>query len=226
MKSQVSTTFMFAGILFAACLLISNILAVKIIMIGPWAAPAGVLIFPISYIIGDVVAEVWGYQKARLIIWAGFAVNLIAILFYSLSIVIPAAPFWSNQDAYATVLQYSPRIALASIVAYLFGSFINAYVMSRVKVLTAGKNFSFRAVVSTIAGEGIDSVIFMSIAFIGIIPGNNLLVMIGTQASLKIIYEIIVLPLTVVIVKWLKKQEGIDTYDTDISYNPFKVSEV
>ena len=226
MKSQVSTTFMFAGILFAACLLISNILAVKIIMIGPWAAPAGVLIFPISYIIGDVVAEVWGYQKARLIIWAGFAVNLIAILFYSLSIVIPAAPFWSNQDAYATVLQYSPRIALASIVAYLFGSFINAYVMSRVKVLTAGKNFSFRAVVSTIAGEGIDSVIFMSIAFIGIIPGNNLLVMIGTQASLKIIYEIIVLPLTVVIVKWLKKQEGIDTYDTDISYNPFKVSEI
>jgi uncharacterized integral membrane protein (TIGR00697 family) len=226
MKSQVSTTFMFAGILFAACLLISNILAVKIIMIGPWAAPAGVLIFPISYIIGDVVAEVWGYQKARLIIWAGFAVNLIAILFYSLSIVIPAAPFWSNQDAYATVLQYSPRIALASIVAYLFGSFINAYVMSRIKVLTAGKNFSFRAVVSTIAGEGIDSVIFMSIAFIGIIPGNNLLVMIGTQASLKIIYEIIVLPLTVVIVKWLKKQEGIDTYDTDISYNPFKVSEI
>ena len=226
MKTQVSTTFMFAGILFAACLLISNILAVKIIMIGPWAAPAGVLIFPISYIIGDVVAEVWGYQKARLIIWAGFAVNLIAILFYSLSIVIPAAPFWTNQDAYATVLQYSPRIALASIVAYLFGSFINAYVMSRVKVLTAGKNFSMRAVISTIAGEGIDSVIFMSIAFIGIIPGHSLLVMIGTQASLKIIYEIIVLPLTVVIVKWLKKQEGIDTFDTDISYNPFKVSEI
>lgn len=226
MKTQVSTTFMFAGILFAACLLISNILAVKIIMIGPWAAPAGVLIFPISYIIGDVVAEVWGYQKARLIIWAGFAVNLIAIFFYSLSIVIPAAPFWSNQDAYATVLQYSPRIALASIVAYLFGSFINAYVMSRIKVLTEGKNFSFRAVVSTIAGEGIDSIIFMSIAFIGIIPGKSLLVMIGTQASLKIIYEIIVLPLTVVIVKRLKKQEGIDTFDTEISYNPFKVSEV
>jgi len=226
MKTQVSITFMFAGILFAACLLISNILAVKIIMIGPWAAPAGVLIFPISYIIGDVVAEVWGYRKARMIIWAGFAVNLIAIFFYSLSIVIPAAPFWTNQDAYATVLQYSPRIALASIVAYLFGSFINAYVMSRVKVMTAGKNFSLRAIVSTIAGEGIDSVIFMSIAFIGIIPGDNLLIMIGTQASLKIIYEIIVLPLTVVIVKWLKKQEGIDTFDREISYNPFKVSEI
>ena len=226
MKTQVSTTFMFAGILFAACLLISNILAFKIIMIGPWAAPAGVLIFPISYIIGDVVAEVWGYRKARLIIWAGFAVNLIAIFFYSLSIVIPAAPFWTNQDAYATVLQYSPRIALASIVAYLFGSFINAYVMSRLKVLTAGKSFSLRAIVSTIAGEGIDSVIFISIAFIGIIPGNNLLIMIGTQASLKIIYEIVVLPLTVVIVKWLKKLEGIDTFDREISYNPFKVSEI
>ena len=226
MKTQVSTTFMFAGILFAACLLISNILAVKIIMIGPWAAPAGVLIFPISYIIGDVVAEVWGYRKARLIIWAGFAVNLIAIFFYSLSIVIPAAPFWAGQDAYATVLQYSPRIALASIVAYLFGSFINAYVMSRVKVLTDGKSFSLRAIVSTIAGEGIDSMIFITVAFMGIIPYHNLLIMIGTQASLKIIYEIIVLPLTVVIVRWLKKQEGIDTFDKNISYNPFKVSEI
>jgi queuosine precursor transporter len=226
MKTQVSTTFMFAGILFAACLLISNILAVKIIMIGPWAAPAGVLIFPVSYIIGDVVAEVWGYRKARLIIWAGFVVNLIAIIFYSLSIIIPASPFWTNQNAYAAVLQYSPRIALASIVAYLFGSFINAYVMSRVKVLTSGKSFSLRAVVSTIAGEGIDSMIFMSIAFIGLIPGKNLMVMIGTQATLKIVYEIIVLPLTIMIVKWLKKQEGIDTYDTEISYNPFKISEI
>jgi hypothetical protein len=226
MKTQVSTTYMFAGILFAACLLISNILAVKIIMIGPWAAPAGVLIFPVSYIIGDVVAEVWGYRKARLIIWAGFVINLIAILFYSLSIIIPAAPFWANQDAYATVLQYSPRIALASIVAYLFGSFINAYVMSKVKVLTSGKNFSLRAVVSTIAGEGIDSMIFMSVAFIGLIPGKTLMVMIGTQATLKIVYEIIVLPLTIMIVKWLKKQEGIDTYDTEISYNPFKISEI
>ncbi len=217
---------MFTGILFAACLLISNILAVKIIMIGPWAAPAGVLIFPVSYIIGDVVAEVWGYRKARLIIWAGFAVNLIAILFYSLSIIIPAAPFWTNQDAYATVLQYSPRIALASIVAYLFGSFINAFVMSRVKVMTSGKNFSLRAVVSTIAGEGIDSMIFMSVAFLGLFPVKNLIIMIGTQATLKIIYEIIVLPLTIVIVRWLKKQEGIDTYDMEISYNPFKISEI
>ena len=226
MKTQVSTTYMFAGILFAACLLISNILAIKIIMIGPWAAPAGVLIFPVSYIIGDVVTEVWGFRKARLIIWAGFAVNLIAILFYSLSISIPSAPFWINQNAYATVLQYSPRIALASIVAYLFGSFINAYVMSRVKVLTSGKSFSLRAVVSTIAGEGIDSMIFMSVAFIGLIPGKNLMVMIGTQATLKIVYEIIVLPFTILVVKWLKKQERIDTYDTEISYNPFKISEI
>ncbi len=226
MKTQVSTTFMFAGILFASCLLISNILAVKIIMIGPWAAPAGILIFPVSYIIGDVVAEVWGYRKTRLIIWAGFAVNLIAILFYSLSIVIPAAPFWTNQDAYATVLQYSPRIALASILAYLFGSFINAFVMSRMKVLAKGKNFSFRAVVSTIAGEGIDSMIFIVVAFVGIIPGTKLLVMIGTQATLKIIYEIIVLPLTILIVKWLKKHEQVDTFDAHISYNPFKISEI
>lgn len=226
MKTSVSTNFMFAGILFAACLLISNILAVKIIMIGPWAAPAGVLIFPVSYIINDVIAEVWGYKKARLIIWAGFAVNIIAILFYSLSIAMPAAPFWGNQGAYSTILSNTPRIAAASLVAYLVGSFMNAWVMSRVKVITHGKNFSFRAVLSTIAGEGIDSTLFISIAFAGLFPSNVLLTMILTQAFIKVAFEVIALPLTIVVVKWIKRDEGIDTFDTGISYNPFKLSEV
>ena len=226
MKTTVSTNFMFAGILFAACLLISNILAVKIIMIGPWAAPAGVLIFPVSYIINDVIAEVWGYKKARLIIWAGFAVNIIAILFYSLSIAMPAAPFWGNQGAYSTILSNTPRIAAASLVAYLVGSFMNAWVMSRVKVLTNGRSFSFRAVLSTIAGEGIDSTLFISIAFAGLFPTNVLLTMILTQAFIKVAFEVIALPLTIVVVKWIKRNEGVDTFDTGISYNPFKLSEV
>jgi uncharacterized integral membrane protein (TIGR00697 family) len=226
MKITVSTNFLFAGILFAACLLISNILAVKIIMIGPWAAPAGVLIFPISYIINDVIAEVWGYKKARLIIWAGFAVNIIAILFYSLSIAMPSAPFWGNQNAYATILSNTPRIAAASLVAYLVGSFMNAWVMSSVKVLTHGKNFSFRAVLSTIAGEGIDSTLFISIAFAGLVPSNMLLTMILTQTFIKVGFEVIALPLTIVVVKWIKRDEGIDTFDTGVSYNPFKLSEV
>jgi uncharacterized integral membrane protein (TIGR00697 family) len=226
MKTTVSTNFMFAGILFAACLLVSNILAVKIIMIGPWAAPAGVLIFPVSYIINDVIAEVWGYKKARLIIWAGFAVNIIAILFYSLSIAMPAAPFWGNQGAYSTILSNTPRIAAASLVAYLVGSFMNAWVMSRIKVLTNGRSFSFRAVLSTIAGEGIDSTLFISIAFAGLFPTNVLLTMILTQAFIKVAFEVIALPLTIVVVKWIKRNEGVDTFDTGISYNPFKLSEV
>ncbi|NWJ51726.1 MAG: queuosine precursor transporter [Bacteroidetes bacterium] len=226
MKTTVSTNFMFAGILFAACLLISNILAVKIIMIGPWAAPAGVLIFPVSYIINDVIAEVWGYKKVRLIIWAGFAVNIMAILFYSLSIAMPAASFWGNQSAYSTILSNTPRIAVASLVAYLVGSFMNAWVMSRVKVLTNGKNFSFRAVLSTIAGEGMDSTLFISIAFAGLFPSNVLLTMILTQAFIKVAFEMIALPLTIMVVKWIKRDEGIDTFDTEISYNPFKLSEI
>lgn len=226
MKITVSTNFLFAGILFAACLLISNILAVKIIMIGPWAAPAGVLIFPVSYIINDVIAEVWGYKKARLIIWTGFGVNIIAILFYSLSIAMPAAPFWGNQSAYSAVLSNTPRIAAASLVAYLVGSFMNAWVMSRVKVLTHGKNFSFRAVLSTIAGEGIDSTLFISIAFAGLFPSNVILTMILTQAFIKVAFEVVALPLTIVVVKWIKRDENIDTFDSGISYNPFKLSEV
>ena len=134
---------MFAGILFAICLLIANILATKIILIGSWAAPAGVLIFPIAYILNDVIVEVWGYDKARLIIWAGFAVNLLAVLFFSLAIVVPAAPFWTNQDAFATILGSTPRIILASLMAYLIGSFLNAYVMSKMKVLMKGKESLF-----------------------------------------------------------------------------------
>ena len=152
MKKEVSVLFMLAGILFATCLLISNILATKILMIGHWAAPAGVLIFPIAYILNDVITEVWGFRKARLIIWTGFAVNVLAVLFFSLGIAIPGAPFWQNQEAFATVLGNTPRIVLASLSAYLIGSFLNAFVMSRMKVMTKGKGFSGRAILSTFAG--------------------------------------------------------------------------
>jgi queuosine precursor transporter len=226
MKTRVSILFMFAGILFAICLLIANILATKIILIGSWAAPAGVLIFPIAYILNDVIVEVWGYDKARLIIWAGFAVNLLAVLFFSLAIVVPAAPFWTNQDAFATILGSTPRIILASLMAYLIGSFLNAYVMSKMKVLMKGKEFSVRAILSTLVGETADSLIFITIAFAGNLPVNVLLIMILTQACIKTIYEIIVLPLTIVVVRWVKKIEGVDSNDHHVSYNPFRTKQV
>ena len=226
MKKTVSVLFMFAGILFAICLLISNILATKIILIGPWAAPAGVLIFPIAYIINDVIVEVWGYQKARLIIWSCFAVNLLAAIFFTLAIVVPAAPFWQNQTAFSTILGSTPRIIVASLLAYLTGSFLNAFVMSKVKVLMKGRDFSVRAILSTLVGEAADSFIFIIIAFAGNLPFNVLIGMIFTQATIKTIYEIVILPFTILVVNWVKKVEGIDTFDESISYNPFSINQI
>lgn len=226
MKKSVSVLFMFAGILFAITLLISNILATKIIMIGSWAAPAGVLIFPIAYIINDVIVEVWGYQKARLIIWSGFAVNVLAVLFFSMAIAVPAAPFWHNQEAFSTILGNTPRIIMASLSAYLIGSFLNAYVMSRVKVWMNGQGFSIRAILSTLFGETADSFIFILIAFVGVFPMEVILGMVITQAGLKTAYEVVVLPFTILVVRWVKKIEGIDTFDESISYNPFSIREI
>jgi queuosine precursor transporter len=226
MKKQVSVTFMLAGILFTTCLILSNILAVKIITIGNWAAPAGVLVFPLAYILNDVIAEVWGYRKARLIIWAGFAMNLLTVLFFTASIALPSAPFWQNQDAYKIIIGTTPRIVFASLIAYLAGSFLNAYVLSTMKVRSKGRFFGVRAVVSTLAGESIDSLLFITIAFAGIFPLNALLTMVLTQALLKTLYEIIILPLTSLIVVKIKQVEGIDTFDHSISYNPFILKEV
>ena len=226
MKKEVSVIFMLAGILFATCLLISNILATKILMIGSWAAPAGVLIFPIAYILNDVITEVWGFKKARLIIWTGFVVNILAVLFFTLGIVIPGAPFWQNQEAFSTVLGNTPRIVIASLSAYLIGSFLNAFVMSRMKVMTKGKGFSGRAIVSTLAGESADSLIFISIAFAGVFPIGVLITMIFTQATLKTVYEILILPVTIWVVNFVKRVEGVDAYDTDLSYNLFCLKEI
>ena len=226
MKKEVSVIFMLAGILFATCLLISNILATKILMIGPWAAPAGVLIFPIAYILNDVITEVWGFKKARLIIWTGFAVNILAVLFFTVGIVIPGAPFWQNQEAFSTVLGNTPRIVIASLSAYLIGSFLNAFVMSRMKVLTKGNGFSGRAIASTLVGESADSLIFISIAFAGVYSIGVLVTMIFTQAMLKTVYEILILPVTIWVVNSVKRVEGVDEFDTDLSYNLFRVKEI
>ncbi len=226
MKNKVSVLFMLAGILFAASLLISNIIASKIMMIGPLAVPAGVLVFPLAYILNDVITEIWGYSKARLIIWAGFAVNLLMVFFFTLTLAVPAAPFWEGQAAFAAVLGSTPRIVAASLLAYLLGSFLNAWIMSRFKVKTKGKGFSLRAVLSTVIGEGADSAIFISVAFAGLFPTAALMTMMATQALVKIAFEIVVLPLTVAVVNKVKKMEGTEAFDYKISYNPFRLKEI
>ena len=214
------------GILFCVCLIISNILEVKMIEIGSITATAGLIVFPISYIINDCIAEVWGYKKARLIIWAGFAMNFLAVAFIQIAILLPAAGFWNGQESFASVFSATPRIAVASLLAFLAGSFLNAYVMSRMKVASNGKRFSLRAMVSTLVGESADSLIFFPIAFGGIIPFEDLCKLIITQAILKSGYEALILPVTIQVVKYIKKIDGSDVYDKDISYNILKIKEV
>ncbi|MEG1686096.1 MAG: queuosine precursor transporter, partial [Bacteroides sp.] len=205
MKNRVSVSFMLLGILFCVCLVASNLLETKVIQLWGITATAGLIVFPISYIINDCIAEVWGFKKARLIIWSGFAMNFLVIGFSQLAVLLPAAPFWEGEEGFNFVFGMAPRIAVASLTAFLVGSFLNAYVMSRMKLASGGKNFSLRAIVSTLVGESADSLIFFPIAFGGLIPLNELLIMIATQAVLKSLYEVIILPVTIRVVKYIKR---------------------
>lgn len=226
MQKTVSVSFMLLGILFCVCLVASNLLETKVIQIGPITATAGLIVFPISYIINDCIAEIWGFKKARLIIWSGFVMNFLTIGFARLAIALPSAPFWDGDESFNFVFGLAPRIAIASLIAFLVGSFLNAYIMSKMKVATKGKHFSLRAVVSTLVGESADSILFFPIAFAGLIPLNELLLMIGTQALLKSLYEVIILPATILIVRYIKKVDGTDVYDHDISYNIAKIKDI
>jgi uncharacterized integral membrane protein (TIGR00697 family) len=226
MQKTVTIPFMLLGILFNICLITSNLLETKVIQVFGITATAGLMVFPLSYIINDCIAEVWGFKKARLIIWSGFASNFLLITFSQLSVLIPAAPFWEGEKAFNFVFGLAPRIAVASLFAFLIGSFINAYVMSRMKVASQGKNFSVRAIVSTLAGESADSLIFFPLAFGGLVPLHELLIMIGTQAFLKSFYEVFILPVSIRVVKYIKKVDGQDVYDIDTSYNILKIKDI
>ena len=219
MQKTVTVPFMLLGILFNICLVASNLLETKVVQVGGITATAGLIVFPISYIINDCIAEVWGFKKARLIIWSGFASNFLVIA-------LPAAPFWEGEEGFNFVFGMAPRIAVASLIAFLAGSFLNAYVMSKMKIASNGKNFSLRAIVSTLIGESADSLIFFPIAFAGLIPAGELLIMIGTQAVLKSLYEVIILPVTIRVVKYIKKVDGNDVYDLGTSYNILKVKDI
>lgn len=225
-KTTVSIPFMLLGILFNVCLVASNLLETKVIQLGSITATAGLIVFPISYIINDCIAEIWGFKKARLIIWSGFASNFLVIAFGQLAVRLPAAPFWEGEAGFNFVFGMAPRIAIASLMAFLVGSFLNAYVMSRMKIASGGHHFSARAILSTLAGESADSLIFFPIAFLGLVPLNELLIMIGTQAVLKSVYEVIILPVTIRVVNYIKRIDGSDVYDVDTSYNILKVKDI
>ena len=226
MQKTVSLPFMLLGILFNVCLVASNLLETKVIQLGPITATAGVIVFPISYIINDCIAEVWGFRKARLIIWSGFAMNFFVVMLGLIAVALPAAPFWDGAAHFNFVFGMAPRIVIASLTAFLVGSFLNAYVMSRMKLASNGRNFSARAIWSTVVGETADSLIFFPVAFGGIIAWRELLVMMCIQILLKSMYEVLILPVTIRVVKAIKRIDGSDVYDEGISYKVWKIGDI
>ena len=223
---RISVLFMLYGILFCVCLITANVLETKQISLGPANMTAGLIVFPVSYIINDVVCEVWGYRRTRLLIWMGFSMNFLFVVFGAIADWIPGASYWHGEEGFHQIFGLAPRIAGASFLAFLAGSFINAYVMSKMKLTSDGKNFSLRAVMSTIFGELTDSIIFFPLALGGVIPWEEMPSLVITQVSLKTIYEIIALPMTIRVVNFTKKHDHEDVFDTDVAYNIFKVKEL
>ena len=222
-KQQVSVLFMLFSILFCVCLIAANILETKQISVFGISLTGGLIVFPISYIINDCVCEVWGFQKARLLIWTGFAMNFFFVAMGALCDWIPGAPYWTNEAGFHAIFGLAPRVAAASFVAFIVGSFANAYVMSKMKIRDKGRNFSLRAILSTIVGESFDSVIFFPLALGGVVPTEELPKLMLWQVLLKTVYEVIALPITIRIVKALKEHEGEDTYDNDVNYSIWKI---
>ena len=223
-STQISSRFLLIAVAFVTCLIVSNITAVKLITVADFILPGAIVIFPITYIIGDVLTEVWGYAKARRVIWLGFLANLFAVATFALVGVLPAAEFWGAQEAYDAILGATPRILAASLVAYLVGEFANAYVLARLKVATEGRFLWLRTISSTVVGQSLDSTIFIVIAFSGIIPTSALILTIVVQAAAKTAYEALATPLTYLVVGWLKRAEGIDTFDRGVRFNPFALT--
>lgn len=218
-----STAFVVVVAAFITALLIANIIAVKLIDIGGWILPAGTIIFPISYIIGDVLTEVYGYQRARQVIWLGFACNLLAVATIWLAQIAPPAGFWDGQAAYERILGYAPRLLAASFMAYLVGEFANAFVLAKLKIMTQGRWLWTRTIGSTLVGQGLDSLVFVTVAFVGILPAEALISAILLQWLVKSAYEAAATPLTYGVVNTLKRRESVDVYDRDIDFNPLKV---
>lgn len=207
--SYVSPLYLVCTVLFVTCLLLSNVAASKMFSLGPLVLTAGALLFPITYILNDVLAEVYGFKRARLTIFLGFAMNVLMVLYFLATIALPYPSFFQNQAAYATILGSTPRILGASLAAYLAGSTLNAKVMVLMKKSKGNESLLLRCVASTLFGESVDSIIFVTLAFLGTMPFNAMLVMIATQASVKTAYEFVIYPVTQRVIKKIKLVEGV-----------------
>jgi uncharacterized integral membrane protein (TIGR00697 family) len=222
-QERYSPWFVLASVIFITCLITANITAVKLVNLFGLVLPAAIIIFPISYIFGDVLTEVYGYRQARRVIWLGFFCNLITVVAIWIGEVLPSASFWDGQAAYERILGYTPRLLVASFIAYLVGEFSNSFMMAKMKIATNGRWLWTRTIGSTLVGEGLDSLIFITIAFWGIVPMTQLASTIVTQWLVKSAYEAAVTPLTYGAVNFLKKEEGLDVYDYDTHFNPLSI---
>lgn len=208
MKEKVSILFMLTGILFCVCLITANLLETKLIEVCGLTLTAGLLVFPISYILNDCMVEVWGFRRARFVIFCGFAMNALVALLGLLAVYLPSAEGWEGEAHFNFVFGLAPRIVVASLAAFLIGSLLNAWVMSRMKRAHGDQRFSLRAIWSTIVGETADSLVFFPIAFGGLVEWHELVGLMAAQVVLKTAYEVVVLPLTLLIVKTLRRIES------------------
>jgi uncharacterized integral membrane protein (TIGR00697 family) len=211
------------SVFFVSVLLISNIASTKIVDFGIFTFDAGTLLFPLSYIFGDILTEVYGYKRSRKVIWLGFFMALLMSLIFIIVGKLPASPDWPNQEAYNAILGMTPRIVFASLVAYALGSFSNAFVLAKMKIWTQGKKLWARTIGSTLVGEFVDSSLFILIAFAGLLPSSLLVTLIISNYVFKTLVEVVLTPVTYKVVKFLKEREGEDYYDKDTNFNPLKI---
>jgi queuosine precursor transporter len=210
--------------MFVAVLVISNTLDTKVFQFFGLNLPAGIILFPLGYVFGDILTEVYGYASSRKVIWTGFFALLLMVASYEIGRLLPAASFWANQSAFDAIFSHVPRIVLASIAAFMCGEFCNSYVVAKMKVFMNGKHMWLRMVASTVVGQLVDTAVFVAIAFSGVFPATELLFIVLSAWAFKVSWEIIALPLTVIIVKRLKRAENIDFYDENTNFNPFSIS--
>ena len=209
--------------LFVAVLLISNVASSKILRLGPLTFDGGTILFPISYIFADILTEVYGYARSRKVIWTGFACTGLMALVFAIVGALPAAPGWEGQEAYIAILGLTPRIVLASLIAYFSGEFSNSYVLAKMKIWTQGRWLWTRTIASTVVGEGVDSLLFVLIAFYGALPLSLVASVIASNYVFKVGVEVLATPVTYAITGFLKRAEDEDYYDYQTDFNPFRV---
>jgi uncharacterized integral membrane protein (TIGR00697 family) len=218
-----SPYFLVVVVLYVTTLITANTVAIRVLDIGPFTADAGTLTFPIAYIVGDVLTEVYGYRIARRVIWLGFIANIFAVAVFQMALRLPSVDDPAFQEAFQMVFQATPRILLASMAAYLVGSFINAFVLARLKIITEGRWLWMRTIGSTVLGQGLDTVVFVFIAFGGVFPGDVIWAMLYTNWIVKIGIEVLATPVTYQVINGFKKREQVDVYDIHTNFNPMTI---